>query len=69
MKPLGALWWLFPNGRPVPAKGARPPEVTAFAHEGDAAWTPIAAQVSHGATTPMAGASGRREVNTMFRTS
>jgi hypothetical protein len=67
MKAIGALWWLLPNGRPIPAKGARPHEVTAFAHEGDEAWTPIAATAPRPATIPMVGVASRREVNEMFR--
>lgn len=70
MKSLGALWYLLPNGRPVAAKGPRPPEAVAFAHEGDKAWTPIAAPAPAPQlkAVPMAGVSSRGEVNTMFRT-
>lgn len=75
MKPLGVLWYLLPNGKPVQAKGPRPIEATAFAHEGDKTWTPIpaartgAAEMPRLAAVPMTGATNRRDVNSMFKAS
>lgn len=75
MKRPGVLWYLLPNGRPVQAKGPRPAEATAFAHEGDKAWTPIVAarsaesEMPRLAAVPMTGAGNRREVNNMFKAS
>lgn len=75
MKPRGVLWYLLPNGKPVQAKGPRPIEATAFAHEGDKTWTPIVAvkpseaEMPRLATVPMAGATSRSEVNNMFKAS